>query len=254
MRIRKLLVGLAGIGLLVGLAPVAPAQAAVPSLPASVKSCAGVWVVVDRGYGDDTVRCATKYGNGVEALKSAGVKATTYESSFGPVVCQIAGYPSTCDKTFRLGYWAYYGSALKADGRWGDWVYAATGAGSSTPTRTVAEGWRWTPAEIPYGTAYEPSVKPRAGYTAAPVPRISGTARVGKKLTVATGAWTPAPATLTIKWYRGSTLIKRANNKVRLTLSRAERGKKIRVKVTASGKGLQTVTKASAPTAKVARR
>jgi hypothetical protein len=254
MKIRKFLVGLAGAGLLMGLAPAVPAQAAVPSLPASVKSCTGVWVVVDRGYGDHTVRCATKYDNGVAALKSAGLKVTTYDSSFGPAVCQIAGYPSTCDKTFSLGYWAYYGSTLKTDGTWADWTYAQEGAGSSTPKPGVAEGWRWTPAEIPYTSKYDPSVKPRAAYTAAPVPTVTGTAKVGKKLTVATGTWAPSPSKLTIKWYRGSTLIKRAENKKTLTLTKLEKGKKIRAKVTASGAGLQTVTTVSLPTAKVAKK
>ena len=255
MKLRKVLIGLAGsAALLVGLVPAAPAQAAVPSLPTSVKACAGVWVVVDRGYGDDTVQCATKYPNGVEALVSAGLKVTTYDTSFGIAVCQIAGYPSTCDKDFKLGYWAYYGSAQKSDGTWGDWTYASTGAGSSTPVKTIAEGWRWTPAEIPYTTSYLPGVKPPAGYTATPTPVISGTAKVGRKLTVTVGTWTPAPTTVKIRWYRGGTLIQRANNKVTFTLSAREKGKKIRAKVIASGKGLQTVSEISAPTAKVVKK
>ncbi|MBK7822101.1 MAG: CAP domain-containing protein [Tessaracoccus sp.] len=92
-------------------------------------------------------------------------------------------------------------------------------------------------------------VVPRALTVA--VPKISGTAKVGKKLTAKAGAWGPKPVTLTYQWYRNGKKIAKATTST-YTLKAADKGKKITVKVTGKKKGYATASKTSKPTSKVA--
>jgi len=82
-----------------------------------------------------------------------------------------------------------------------------------------------------------------------PVPKITGTAKAGKKLKVNTGTWSPKPK-FTYQWYAGGKAIKGAT-KSSLKLKKAQRGKKISVKVTGTKKYYSTVTKTSRSSAKV---
>jgi len=229
-----------GLCLAVSALVAAPA-AAVTSLPASVTSCSGVWVVVDRGNGQTTVRCATSYATGTTALASAGVKAEVK----GGFVCRIAGFPATCDETGATGYWSYWHAAPAADRTWTTWAYSAQGASSYHPKKGRAEGWRFQP--LADGLA--PSLAPPAGYAASPTPKITGRAKVRRTLSVTTGTWAPAPA-LALQWYRSGKVLKGATGPT-YTLTSKDKGKRITVKVTASGDGLQTVSRTSARTAKV---
>lgn len=81
-------------------------------------------------------------------------------------------------------------------------------------------------------------------FTTTHTPKISGTAKVGKKLTVIRGSWEPTPATYRYQWYRGSSKIAGATGKT-YTLKSADKGKSIKVKVTVSKQGYQTVAKVS---------
>lgn len=83
----------------------------------------------------------------------------------------------------------------------------------------------------------------------ASTPKISGTAKVGRTLTLSTGRWTSG-ATLTYRWYRSGKLISGASSKTYL-LQAADKGKKITVKVTGSKPGYTTVSKTSKATKKV---
>lgn len=220
-----------------------------PALPKATTSCTGVWVVVDRGNGQATTRCATKFGNGLDALKSAGVKAKTFSTSFGPAVCQVAGFPGKCDTTWALGFWSYWHATPDADGTWKAWESYGVGASGSKPVKGDAEGWRW----VPSGAAFNaPGSLPPAGYSAAPVPTIAGTPKVGQTLTATTGTWTPEPEKFAFQWYRSGKAIKKAT-KATYKLTKSDAKKTITVKVTASGKGLQTVSRTSAATPKVAK-
>lgn len=221
---------------------VATPAVAATSLPASVTSCSGVWVAVDRGNGATTVRCATTYATGVKALTSAGVKAVVK----GGFVCRIAGFPATCDETGATGYWSYWHARPATDGTWTPWAYSAAGASSYHPRKGQAEGWRFQP--LAGGVA--PSIAPPAGYTTAPTPKVAGKARVGRTLRVTTGSWAPAPARIALQWYRSGKAVKGANGPA-YTLTRKDKGKRITVKATASGQALQTVSRTSARTPKV---
>jgi hypothetical protein len=73
---------------------------------------------------------------------------------------------------------------------------------------------------------------------------------VGKKLTAKAGSWKPAKVKLSYQWYRGGKKIAKAT-KSTYKLAKADKGKRITVKVTGKKSGYTTVTKTSKATAKV---
>ncbi len=83
----------------------------------------------------------------------------------------------------------------------------------------------------------------------AATPTISGTAQVGKKLTADPGTWTEG-TDFTYQWLADGKAIKDAT-KSTYTLKAAQQGKAITVMVTGSKSGFTSVSKTSAPTAKV---
>jgi len=93
------------------------------------------------------------------------------------------------------------------------------------------------------------TVAVKADFTLTPTPKISGTRRVGKTLTVSTGTWSPKP-TFTYQWYANSTKISGAT-KSSFTLTSSQRGKKIKVVVTAKKTNYITQSRTSAYTVKV---
>ncbi|MDR0854574.1 MAG: M1 family metallopeptidase, partial [Clostridiales Family XIII bacterium] len=85
----------------------------------------------------------------------------------------------------------------------------------------------------------------KAGTIAKGTVKISGTAKVGKKLTAKTGSKWTSSTKFTYKWYANGKAISKATSKT-LKLKKAQQGKKITVKVTAKKSGYTTVTKTSA--------
>lgn len=79
---------------------------------------------------------------------------------------------------------------------------------------------------------------------ATPTPTISGTAKAGKKLTVKPGTWKPSGVKLTYQWLRDGKKIANATKKT-YTLTNADAGAKITVKVKGAKKGYMSVTKTS---------
>ncbi|WP_327308906.1 hypothetical protein OG730_39970 [Streptomyces sp. NBC_01298] len=82
-------------------------------------------------------------------------------------------------------------------------------------------------------------------------PTLTGTAKVGRVLTLSRGTWTPTPTSYTYKWYADGKLITGAT-KSTFTLTSAQRGKRITVKVTATRTGHLTGTATTRATATVA--
>ena len=233
-----LITGKTALNTSINLSKCAPNPAA---LPASTTTCTGVWVVVDRGNGEATTRCATSYTSGLKALSSAGLTVGD-DNGF---VNRINGYPYNIDTTWSK-YWGYWYANPNADGTWGEWQSYNVGAAQSKPKKGAAEGW--------YYGAYSPTAKlksPPAGYAKSPTPTISGTAKYGKTLTGKAGTWSPKP-TLSYRWYRAGKAISGAT-KTTYKLTKSDIGKTITVKVTGKGSGLQTVSKMSKATAKVAK-
>jgi len=227
---------LADVSLNLGKCPKNP-----PALPKAANSCTGVWVVVDRGNGQETVRCATKYATGLEALKSAGFSVEAKDG----FVNRVQGFPKVLDGTWSK-YWGYWHATPKDDGTWNAWESYMVGAGASHPVKGSVEGW--------YYGGYSESAsftQPPKGYSAAPVPTIDNiTPKVGQTLTVTPGTWAPTPDKVAIQWYRSGKAISKAT-KSTYKVGKADLKKVITVTVTASGSGLQSVSKTSAATAKV---
>lgn len=82
-------------------------------------------------------------------------------------------------------------------------------------------------------------------------PSITGTAKVGRVLTANRGTWTPTPTSYTYKWYADGKLITGATRST-FTLTSAQRGKRITVKVTANRTGHLSGTALSPATGAVA--
>ncbi len=82
-------------------------------------------------------------------------------------------------------------------------------------------------------------------FTSAPTPKIVGTPVVGNLLKARVGTWSPTPTTLTYRWYRDGQAIAGATHKG-YTLTKADAGHVITVKVTAKRSGYTTMTKRSA--------
>jgi hypothetical protein len=89
-----------------------------------------------------------------------------------------------------------------------------------------------------------------AGTLKTVVPKVSGTAKVGDKLTAKTGTWTKGTK-FTYQWYANKKAIKGAT-KATFKLAKGEKAKAVTVKVTGKLTGYVTVSKTSKATKKVA--
>jgi hypothetical protein len=136
----------------------------------------------------------------------------------------------------------------------GDLVAGATG---TTYTPTVGDLGRTVHVEVTASRADYPSltqasaesVAVATGVLASSKPTISGKPQVGKTLTARPGSWTTG-TTFSYAWYADGTRIKH-QTAARLTLTKAQKGMRITVKVTGSKPGYTSVTKKSARTPKV---
>ena len=99
---------------------------------------------------------------------------------------------------------------------------------------------------VTWGETYTLTVsRPPLSLTKTPTPKITGTAKVGSTLKANPGTWAPAPVSLTYQWLRNGKAIAKAT-KSSYKLVKADKGKKIAVKVTGSKAGYQKVAKTSA--------
>jgi hypothetical protein len=81
--------------------------------------------------------------------------------------------------------------------------------------------------------------------TTAPTPTISGSAKVGSKLSATPGTWAPAPVTLSYQWLRAGATIAKATGST-YTLVSADAGTAITVKVTGTKSGYTPIARVSA--------
>jgi len=82
--------------------------------------------------------------------------------------------------------------------------------------------------------------KVRAGtVTVRKKPRVTGTAKVGKRLSVSKGTYAPGKVTVTYRWLRGGKAIKGATKKT-YRLTKKDRGKRVSVVVSVKAKGYAT--------------
>ncbi|WP_454860453.1 S8 family serine peptidase [Promicromonospora soli] len=87
-------------------------------------------------------------------------------------------------------------------------------------------------------------------FTKRPYPKVSGSARVGSKLTLSPGSWSPTASTLSYRWYASGKPISGVTGKT-YTLKGSDYGKEIVATVTARKAGYATTSRTSTPTAAV---
>lgn len=184
---------------------------------------------------------------------AATIGTATFTASPAPAISGTTRVGSTLKAT--TGTWSPVPASLsmqwKRDGKA---IASATGMTYTlqpadlgaviTVTTSATQQGHTTTARTSAATA-----KIAAGTFTASKPKVSGTVKVGKKLTATAGTWSPS-ATLSYAWYRGTTAIAGAT-KSSYTLTSADKGKTITVKVTGRKAGYTTKTVASAATGKV---
>ena len=124
------------------------------------------------------------------------------------------------------------------------------------PSLLIAGGSEphWSPASLNPPAVAKPAPPKTKTFVVKKKPRVKGKAKVGKKVSVTAGTWSPRPTKLTYRWYRGAKAIKgKAGAKRTLKVTRADRGKRLRVKVTVKRSGYKAKSVWSTRTAKVKR-
>jgi hypothetical protein len=124
----------------------------------------------------------------------------------------------------------------------------AADLGTSISVRVTVTSVAWsTTTGTSSGTS---KIGKGAAPVASKVPTISGTAKVGSRLSVNNGTWTVPNLTYTYQWFSNGVAIPQATAST-YTLKSAQQGKKITVKVIVSRTGYETGAAITAPTAEV---
>lgn len=82
-------------------------------------------------------------------------------------------------------------------------------------------------------------------FKTAPIPTVTGSAKVGATLTASAGMWSPAPTTVTYQWYRNGTAITDATAKT-YALATTDGGTSLTVRVIAKRSGYTSTARTSA--------
>jgi serine protease len=197
--------------------------------------------------------CSADCGAGLVSALAAVGSVLPKLITGSPVIAGKAAVGSTLSakpgtwspELVQLSYqWLRNGSPIhRATGT--NYVLTPTDAGKYIKVRI-------TGAKSGYMTAVREStaLKVSTGTLATATPKITGTAKVGKKLTAKAGTWTSGTK-LKYQWYRSGKTIKGATSKT-YTLVAADRADRIRVRVTGTKAGYAAAANTSAKTSKVA--
>ena len=170
----------------------------------------------------------------------------------------VSGKPAV-GQTLKAGPGSWGPGAVSLSYQWYRGATAIAGATKSSFAVTIAEAGsalsvRVTGIKRLYTTTVRLSAPtatvPLLTLSAAPTPKVSGTAKVGSSLTASAGTWSPAPVALGYQWYRGGSKIVNAT-KATYTVSSDDAGAALSVAVTATKAGYVTVTRMSTATARV---
>lgn len=149
-------------------------------------------------------------------------------------------------------------SAEAVEGSLGaDEVFTTPSGAVTIATGVLATGWgadvTITVTPPPAAPSAPPAApEPAPATLVAGKPTITGTARVGRTLRVATGSWSPRPS-LSYQWYANGRKITRKGTGKTFTLTSRQKGKRITVRVTGRKAGYVTASATSRATAKVGR-
>ena len=183
------------------------------------------------------------------AVASAGAGKTISAGALTTVTPRVSG-GAVVGTTLKssVGSWTPSGTALKYQWK-RNGVAIARATGSNYKLTTADAGKKITLSVTGSLAGYTsrtitsaPTGTVLRALSASPVPKISGTAKVGAKLTVSAGTWKPAPVTLSYQWLRNGKAISGAT-KPSYTLAKADGGAQITVRVTGKKPGYASVTK-----------
>jgi len=152
------------------------------------------------------------------------------------------------DRAYDVGVYNSNGQELNSFTLTADQTNHANGSWLKSQALDVAKGRIYVRI---YGSSYNATWGQKYSLgvyqvlTAAPAPKITGTAKVGKVLTAQAGTWAPKPVAITYQWLRNGKPITGAT-KSSYTLVKADAGAKITVKTVGKKTGFTTVTKSSA--------
>ncbi|MFJ4339580.1 hypothetical protein [Streptomyces sp. NPDC088915] len=207
---------------------VAGATAAAYTLPASLQGRQLSVAVTARAAGQPTVTSVSAAtvvkGTAPKATKAPAVSGTV---RVGSKVTAVVGTWSPAPTSYAY-QWRANGVAIAG----------ATAAAYTLPASVV--GKKLTVTVTAHRTGHLSGSAASAGYTVATglapkatkAPSLTGTVKVGRTLTLNRGTWTPAPTSYAYQWYANGRAISGAT-KTAFTPSRAQRGLRITVRVTA---------------------
>lgn len=180
-----------------------------------------------RGYGDDTTMAWYDVQGSAKQGPPPGLPS---------LFCRIPE-PGIAGPT-----WAPDSDSLAWEEDDGIWAKAGVDDCSATQRLLIPGGSEpdWSRAAL---SAVQPVVHPIRNQKR---PTIAGVAKVGKKLTANLGRWSPRPSGYSIRWFRNGKAIKGAATRQHKVV-RADRGKRLTVKVTARKSGYRSLTVSSAP-------
>ena len=186
MRTRSLLAVLFTAALFTSVLGFGVLAAPAPAVARDFQECNGVWVVIDYGSIGQPTRtaCATDFGTGTAALKSAGV-AVTISDGF---VYKLDAEPAKPD--INKAYWSYWHATVKADGTYSDWAYSQLGSGEYHPTKGNAEGWHYVSLS---DAAAGPGTKPPDNPVVTPSPSPTKTSSTPHPSATATATKSASP-------------------------------------------------------------
>lgn len=173
---------------------------------------------VYRKEGASLVKVASS-GNTPPGKESAQVR----DAQAGTYVLRVLNYASVTP-SYTLTAAQYDATTVTTPGRKESYTLTCSYGGKVLSTQQL---------QIDRGQARSLDLRQCRTLAATAKPRISGKARVGRTLRATAGAWSPAAQTVSYRWLRAGKPIPRAT-KARYTLTRADRGKRIRVRVTAA--------------------
>ncbi|MFC6154657.1 hypothetical protein [Nocardioides yefusunii] len=175
-----------------------------------------------------------------------------------PEVVEVAGTPTITGTaqvgkkiTAKVGAWTTTAKLTQQWKRNGVAIKGATGTAYTPVAADAGKKLTVTVTGAKKSATSKATAAVKKGTLSGATPKLSGKAKVGKKLTVTIGSWSTGAKT-SVKWYANGKAIKGATKKT-LKLTKAQKGKKVTVKVTGTKPGHAPLTKKSKATTKVAR-
>ncbi|MCU4671521.1 hypothetical protein ACFQRL_02795 [Microbacterium fluvii] len=172
--------------------------------------------------------------------------ATPTVSGTAKVGLKLTAKPGTWSIGTALSYRWYVGGTAVSGATKSTFTPTASHAGKTVTVKVTGKRAGFTTAST---TSKATAKVAKASTLKKATPKISGTVKVGKKLTAKPGAWTSG-TTFTYQWYVGGKAVSKAT-KSTFTLRSSDKGKTVKVKVTGKKAGYTTASKVSTSTSRV---